>query len=241
MYGELAPWWQLLSAPADYAEEAEYYRQAIVGASAIPPQTLLELGSGGDNNASRLKAHFSITLVDLSPGMLAVSRTLNPECEHVQGDMRSTRLGREFDAVFIHDAISYMSTEDNLRRAIETAFIHCRRGGIALFAPDYTRETFRPLTSHGGHDGQGRGMRYLEWVHDPDPADTSYTVDFAFLLREGDEVRCEYDRHSCGLFRQEDWLRLVGSAGFSPRAVPFEHSEIEPGSSVVFLGIKPGG
>ena len=239
MYTALASWWQLLSAPADYAEEAEYYRQAIVRASAMPPKTLLELGSGGGNNASHLKAHFRITLVDLSPEMLAVSRTLNPECEHVQGDMRSTRLGREFDAVFIHDAISYMNTEDDLSRAIETAFIHCRQGGVALFAPDYTREMFRPLTGHGGHDGEGRGMRYLEWVHDPDPADTSYTVDFAFLLREGDGIRCEYDRHTCGLFRQEDWLRLIGNAGFSPKAIPFEHSEIEPGSSVVFLGIKP--
>jgi len=239
MYTALAPWWQLLSAPADYAEEAESYRKAILGASAIPPETLLELGSGGGNNASHLKAHFRITLVDLSPDMLAISRKLNPECEHIQGDMRSIRLGREFDAVFIHDAISYMSTEDDLRRAIETAFIHCRKGGVALFAPDYTRETFRPLTSHGGHDGEGRGMRYLEWVHDPDPADTSYTVDFAVLLQEGDGIRCEYDRHTCGLFRQEDWLRLIGNAGFSPRVMPFEHSEIEPGSSIVFLGIKP--
>ena len=32
-----------------------------------------------------------------------MSRSINPECEHVQGDMRTLRLGREFDAVFVHD------------------------------------------------------------------------------------------------------------------------------------------
>lgn len=238
IYGDLASWFHLLTSPDDYAEEAEFYRRAIVDASPTPPKTMLELGSGGGNNAAYLKASFAMTLTDISSQMLAVSRTLNPECEHIQGDMRSIRLGRQFDAVFIHDAIVYMTTEDDLKRAIETAFVHCRQGGVALFDPDYTRETFRPTTSHGGHDRDGRALRYLEWVHDPDPRDTTYTTDFALLMREGDDVRCEYDRGICGLFCHQDWLRLIRDAGFSPRAVPFEHSEVEPGSSV-FLGIKP--
>jgi ubiquinone/menaquinone biosynthesis C-methylase UbiE len=58
------------------------------------PATLLELGSGGGNNASHLKAHFSLTLVDLSQGMLDLSRRLNAECEHIQADMKTLRLAR---------------------------------------------------------------------------------------------------------------------------------------------------
>jgi len=239
MYKELASWWHLLSPPEDYAEEAGFYRETIISNCTAQPRTLLELGSGGGNNASHLKANFKITLVDLSPEMLAVSRSLNPECEHIQGDMRSVRLGREFDAVFVQDAIGYMGTENDLGRAIETAFVHCRPGGVALFAPDYTRESFRPTSNHGGHDGEGKAMRYLEWSYDPDPADTTYTVDFAFLLREGEEVRCEYDRHSCGLFGHQDWLRLIENAGFGIRMVPFAHSHIEPGTALIFLGIRP--
>ena len=42
------------------------------------PETLLELGSGGGNNASFLKMRFDMTLVDLSPGMLEVSRAALP-------------------------------------------------------------------------------------------------------------------------------------------------------------------
>jgi hypothetical protein len=37
--------------------------------------------------------------------MLEVSRRLNPDCEHPPGDIRSVRLGRTFDVVFVHDAI----------------------------------------------------------------------------------------------------------------------------------------
>jgi len=133
-----------------------------------------------------------------------------------------------------------MNTEADLQRAIETAFVHCKPGGAALFAPDHIRETFSPSTKYGGHDGKGRSMRYLEWTWNPDPSDSTYVVDFAYLLRDADgEVRCEYDRHVCGLFGRQDWLRMITEAGFQARAIPFEHSKIEPGSCDVFLGVKP--
>jgi SAM-dependent methyltransferase len=241
LYHDLAPWWPLVSAPAEYAEEAAFYRRLLIEACQRRPRTLLELGCGGGGNASHLKAHFRITLVDLSPAMLAVSRALNPECEHIEGDMRTLRLGRLFDAVFVHDAVVHMTTEPDLRRAMETAFVHCRPGGAALFCPDHVRENFRPTTGHGGHDGDLRSLRYLEWVSDPDPTDTTYVVDFAYLLRDEDgSLRVEHDRHLLGLFGRQDWLRLLADVGFEPRVVPFEHSEIEPGTHEVFVGIKTG-
>src|SRR3712207_9249425 len=112
-----------------------------------PAPTLLELGSGGGNNAVHLKAHFAqVTLTDLSPEMLAVSRALNPDCEHLLGDMRTLRLGRAFDVVFVHDAIDYMTTREDLRLALETAAVHCKPDGLGLFVPDYVREAFEPST-----------------------------------------------------------------------------------------------
>jgi ubiquinone/menaquinone biosynthesis C-methylase UbiE len=239
LYVELASWFHLLSAPADYAEEAEFARGLLadsIGASSTPPTTLLELGSGGGNNASHLKAHFKMTLVDLSEGMLDLSRTLNPECEHIQGDMQSVRLERVFDAVLIHDAIMYMTTEGDLRRAIDTACIHCKPGGAALFMPDVIRETFVSLTTHGGHDsvtGDGRAIRYIEWTFDSDPGDTTYTVDFAYLLRERNKaVRAVHDTHVFGVFPRDTWLRLLRDAGFKPRAVA------DPWGREVFINTK---
>lgn len=241
MYGDLAAWFHLITAPADYAEEAAFYRKTLIDACDRPPETLLELGSGGGNNASHLKAHFTMTLVDLSPGMLDVSRTINPELEHIQGDMRSARLDREFDAVFVHDAVEYMTTEDDLRAALETAFVHCRPGGAALFAPDHVRERFQPRTDHGGHDGHdGRALRYLEWTWDPDSADTTYLTNYAYLLRETDgTVRVELDQHVLGIFPRKTWLLLLKRVGFQPRSLPFDHSELEPGATEVFVAKKP--
>ena len=238
LYDRLAAWWPLLSDPAEYAEEAAFYRHVLERSGVEPLESVLELGSGGGNNASHLKRRFFLTLVDASPGMLAVSRTLNPECEHVQGDMRTVRLGREFDAVFVHDAITYMASREDLLRAMETARIHCRPGGVALFVPDETTETWTPYTSHGGHDAEdGRGLRYVEWMWDPDPADTTVVIEFAYLLREADgSVRVEQDRHYGGLFPRDVWLSTMEEAGFiNVEAIRSDPAEVGEDLKV-FLG-----
>ena len=171
--------------------------------------------------------------------MLAVSRGLNPGCEHVLGDMRSLRLGRTFDAVFVHDAVVYMTTESDLSAAIATAFAHTRPGGVALFAPDYTREMFEPGTDHGGHDSpDGRSLRYLEWTHDLEPGASTYEVDYVVLLHEtGKPPRVEADHHVEGLFSEATWLHLLEQVGFSPLLSAAEPG-VEDAEQPVFVGRK---
>jgi len=239
LYNELASWWPLCSAPSDYKEEADIYLRALIGHSPRRPVTVLELGSGGGNNASHLKKHFKMTLVDISPGMLRVSKALNLDCTHVRGDMRTVRLGRQFDAVFIHDAIDYMLTLVQLSEAVQTAFVHCRPGGVALFVPDWTAERFQPSSSHGGHDLGNRGLRYLEWTIDPDPDDNQYSFYMSYLLREGRRVRqVELDEHVCGLFSERDWLKVIRDVGFRAKKLPYEHSSWERHAHVMFMGLK---
>ena len=239
LYSELADWWPLFSSPADYAEEASQYAELLT--AACRPEQVLELGSGGGNNASHLKDRFDLTLVDLSPQMLQVSRALNPECSHRVGDMRSVRLGKLFDAVFIQDAVSYLTTAADLYHAIETAFAHCRPGGASLLAPDWFRESFRPGVSTGGHDEGNRSLRYLEWTYDPDPADTTLETDFAFLLRTGSgPAQVVHDHHTTGLFGREVWLHLCRKAGFQPEIHLVRSAQPEVVEIEVVLCHRPG-
>ncbi len=221
MYDELASWWPLISPLEDYADEAAFFWQVLSNAGLPASPTLLELGCGGGSNAFYLKKRFAqVTLSDLSTQMLAVSRALNPDCEHVEGDMRNLRLGRVFDVVFIHDAICYMTTATDLQQAMETAFVHCKLGGVALLVPDHIRENFAPSTEHGGADGDHRALRYLEWSYDPDDTDTTYTTDFIYVLREGHHpVRIEHEQHIEGLFPRAEWLRLLRGTGFEPETI----------------------
>lgn len=195
--------------------------------------------SGGGNNASHLKKYFKMTLVDISKAMLKVSKKLNPDCEHLQGDMRTFRINKIFDAVFIHDAIMYMTTLDDLKKAVKTANIHCKMNGHLLVVPDFFKETFKPSTKHGGHDSNNRSFRYLEWNIDPDPNDNQFETDFVFMMREGKtKVRVETDHHKCGVFSKDTWLNLFEEYGFKPEIIAIDHSELEPGSYNGILGLK---
>ena len=237
-YGDLAPWWPLISPPGEHAEDAAF--AAGVLAVGGRTETVLELGSGGGHLASHLADRFALTLVDLSEPMLAVSRVLNPAATHHQGDMRDVRLGEQFDAVLINDAIDYMTTEDDLRAAIETAYAHVRPGGIAVLVPDDVAETFEQRTAHGGSDApDGRAARYLKWSWDPDPSDSWTITNYTFVLRDaGGAVETAHETHRLGLFPRDTWLRLLTEAGFKASA----HNELPTGNDhprTWFVGRRP--
>lgn len=215
LYRDLAEWYPVFSSPEDCRLEAARFARTLAKASDRAPRQVLELGSGAGNIASHFKKRFAMTLVDLAPQMLAVSKALNPECEHVNADIRTVRLGRTFDAVFIQDAICHMTTERDLLAVMETAYAHLRPGGVAMFVPDEVRETFAGSTDQGGNDAARGSVRFLQWTSDPDPRDTTYLVDFAIFIRDGHgRTRLVHDRHTYGLFPRAKWRSLLRQAGF---------------------------
>ena len=179
MYGDLAHLWPLMSPPEHYAAEAVHWREALRAHLGSGRHQVLELGVGGGNNLSHLTAEFDATAVDLSDAMLANSRRLNPSVTHHVGDMRSVRLGRTFDAVLIHDAISYLTSEDDLAATFATVATHLRPGGLLVCAPDWFRETFDgPVASVHGPRGSDPELTMFAHHFDPDPSDTTYEVDY---------------------------------------------------------------
>lgn len=243
LYETLVPYYHLLDPLEDHADEGAEFgdvlRRAVPGA-----ESLLELGAGAGHGAHYVKRGFAETvLTDLSAPMLARSKALNPDCVHIAGDMRQLRLDRAFDAVLIHDAITYLTSPEALGEAAATAFAHLRPGGAALLVPDCTVESF--VESHEDYDGDDatRSLRALAWSHDPVPGDGTHVVDFAFLLREkGGEVRAVHDRHHHGLFPEATWHDVLRGAGFQVepvrRPLPEEYRG-GPYTEIMFLCRKP--
>ena len=236
LYDELADWWPLMSAPDDYEEEAAFYAAALAAACARPPRTVLELGSGGGNNASHLK----VAIRDGPGGTVSRHADGQPRAEprmrarsgrHAERAARtSVRRRLRPRRGVLHDVRVGSAAGDRDRlRALRAR----RRGGV--------RAGRDPRNVPAGHRPRWprrrtRGLRYLSWTWDPDPSDTSYLTDYAYLLRMPDgTMRVEHDRHVEGLFARADWLRLLSAAGFEPRSVRFDHSELEPGSYEIFV------
>ncbi len=213
LYDELIDWYRVLTPVTDYEEEAAAYLARLRAKTNGPLNTLLELGSGAGHNAFYFKRSLTCTLTDVSTKMLALSGELNPECAHELGDMRSLRLGLVFDAVFIHDAIVYMSTREDLLAALETASIHLRPGGAIVVAPDDIRETFKEEAQLLEGDDGTRSLQCLQWDVDPDPSDSSYDAHYSLLLRDQDGVRAAHDVHRCGLFSRSEWVACFDRVG----------------------------
>lgn len=226
LYTDLVSLYPLVSKASDYAVDARLIHAVVRSELGPAPRgkknrrTLLELGVGNGHVISHLHRNFAVTAVDLSPEMLEHSRRENPGVPHHVGDMKTLRLGERFDAVLIHDAIHYMLDESDLRAAMTTAREHLKPGGVAIFMPCYVRESFTDFdVSHRMDVTQRELVGYVAQAFDPDPADTTYVLDFMLFTRSADgKLEVHEDRHTLGLFATDTWLRLLAESGLKGEA-----------------------
>lgn len=222
MYDDLADLWPLISRPEEYAREAGYWRDVLRSELGSGRHEILELGVGGGHNLSHLTSDFLATAVDLSEKMLSQCRMLNPDVRLHVGDMRTVRLGKRFKAVLVHDAISYMQTETDLRQVFTTAAEHLEPDGVFVVAPDHFRETFcSPRVEHATYSDGKTELTLIEYQYDPDPNDTMTETLVFYLIRTQEGLRVEQDRHVLGLFPVQTWLDLMQEAGFSVEKLPY--------------------
>jgi len=226
LYGDLAWTWPIISPPEEYVPESEFFGKLIMEHSEHEPKRLLHLGCGGGHNDYTLKQHFEVTGVDLSPSMLALARKLNPDVTYTEGDMRTARLKRTFDAVAILDSVNYMLTASDLRAAFDTAFTHLRPGGVFITIIEQALESFRQnKVQYLARERDGVEIAFIENMYDPDPTDTTYESTFVYLIRQEGNLRIETDRHLGGLFPVDVWYDTLSSVGFAVETVEYEAPE----------------
>ena len=236
MYTDLAGLWPIISPPEDYVAESEFIARMVREHADVAVQSLLHLGCGGGHNDHTLKLHFSVTGVDSSLDMLSLARRLNPEVMYEEGDMRSVRLNRVFDAVCILDSINYMLTEDDLKAAFDTAFVHLRPGGVLLTCVEDARQGFKQNTTRCSvHKTGDTEVTLIENAYDPDSSDTTYESTFIYLVRERGDLKIETDRHLCGLFTMNVWYDNLRMAGFEVRQLSLDEGADERGPIPLLL------
>jgi SAM-dependent methyltransferase len=142
VFGHLARCYDLLYADKDYGREARFVHE-LLQRHAPGARTILELGCGTGAHAVHLvKEGYEIHGVDLSAEML--DRTgerlaqMPPELAagltFSQGDLRTLRLGRTFDAVIaLFHVLSYQTTNHDLQAAFATVKEHLHPGGVFIF------------------------------------------------------------------------------------------------------------
>ncbi len=171
--------------------------------------------------------------------MLTHSRRLNPGVTHHVGDMRSVRIGESFDAAIIHDAIDYMTTEDELRAVFATARAHLRAGGLLILAPDHYTETFTSPSVDDDTNSDGETtLTYVEYSFDLDPTDTTVETTYVFFIIRAGELIVEVRPPHDGAVSARDVGAAAGGSGVrvGARRLPGERGR----DADVAVGVRAG-
>jgi len=143
LFDDYARYYNLLYRDKDYAAEAEYVA-SLIRQFHPSAHSILELGSGTGIHASLLaKKGFAVHGIERSTEMMNNANMLaeSHKKAHVEssiafteGDIRSIRLPRFFDAVIaLFHVISYQTTNEDVISAFETARHHLSKDGIFIF------------------------------------------------------------------------------------------------------------
>jgi SAM-dependent methyltransferase len=236
LYGELSELWRYVSPPENYVEEVATFVTRFRRHGVPDGGRVLHLGSGGGSIDYHLKQTYAVTGVDVSQEMLAYARRINPEVVYLEGDIRTVRLGKTFDAVLLHDAISYMTSIEELEMAYRTASAHLEVAGVMVTLPEELRTRLANNAPEVSTESDGsKTVTMIEVVHDEDPSDHQFENTFVFLIREASDLRVEVDRHINGVFELEEFTGAMQSAGFETFVEDWELSDWTPGQEMPLI------
>lgn len=176
--------------------------------------TLLEVGCGTGQFLVRLRNTFTVEGLDISSEMLDVARRRVPGVTLHVGDMRTFRLEREFDAVVcLFSSIGYMTTSEDLGRALENMASHLATGGVLIVDPWFTPDGMIPGYLGANLERRDQGHVVARLSHSRIDGRRS-VMDMHHLVGDADSgVRYYVERHEMGLFTDEEYARLFAELG----------------------------
>ncbi len=213
-YNQLAWTEDFLADPEDYEQEVAHYVDLVREHASLPVHTLLHLGCGAGGQDHFFKRAFSVTGVDLSIGMLDKARAKNPEIEYIEGDMRTVRLDRQFDAVVIPDSIDYIATMGGLQQVIHTAALHLRPGGVLLVVCSTAEQYRNNNFVYSGEKGDVHVTLFENNFASPYKPQT-HEITLFYLIRRHGELKTYSEHIIAGLFAQASWEAVFKEAGLT--------------------------
>jgi SAM-dependent methyltransferase len=218
-----------LYADKDYDAECDLL-ESIFHDAGRSVRAVLDLGCGTGAHAVRLAARgYEVTGVDLSEGMLSRARSradaVGAAVELVQGDVRTVRLHRRFDAVVCMFAVlGYQTTDQDVLATLRTVREHLTSGGVFVFDVWYgpAVEAIGPSErAKVASTGDGELERQGSGILQPDAH--LCTVHYRLIdRRPGVPDKVTDEVHRMRYFFPDELQRSLADAGLSLRALaPF--------------------
>jgi SAM-dependent methyltransferase len=221
--------YDLLYGDKDYDAEVDMIER-VVARYREAARSFIDFGCGTGQHSMRLAQRgYSVTGVDRSADMLSVAREKASVLAHgvarlefIEGDVRTSRLGRTVDVVLMMFAVlGYQLTNTDVRAALATARAHLEPGGLFIADVWYgpavltTRPSDRTKTVETEH---GRVVRsaHAELDTFAHRADVTYHIQH---LERGHVIAEFSETHQMRYFFPQELALLLEAAGFTMLAL----------------------
>jgi SAM-dependent methyltransferase len=202
----------------DYAAEAAVVGEIIQGHN-NGAATLLDVACGTGAHLRHLRSRYEVVGLDLDPGMLEQAGEALPGVTLVQGDMRSFRLARRFDAVVcLFSSIGYMRSVQELDAAVGNMAAHLSASGVLVIdgwiRPDAWID---PGTVHA-EAARGDGVAAARVGKSRREGNKTY-LELHHLVGTLDGIEYLVDHHELTLFTDDQYQDAFRRSGLSVQRV----------------------
>lgn len=184
---------------------------------------ILELGCGSGNLAPYfLNAGYDYVGMDIAKAMLKIARSEVASARFVHGDMRRFSFARKFDAVLIGGrSFTYMTTNDEVRCALECISNVLKPGGILIFDNFDAEFIFTNLPRQTEENIESTGTRFVRRSETFANFKHGWTWNWnaVYVVDNGKTKRTTfYDRSVLRAFTRDELRLFLTLAGFTPIA-----------------------
>jgi SAM-dependent methyltransferase len=207
----------------EYGAEVDLLQRIFHGYAAGQVQHILDLGCGTGNHSLRLAARgYEVTGIDMSPSMLDIARrkarTDGLAVSLIQGDIRTIRLARRFDAVLMMFAVlGYQTEEADVRAALRTARHHLVPGGLLVCDVWYGPAVISQKPSDRVREiptEHGKILRHSSGVLEPQRNLCHVRIRLQEVRGDGG-ARETVEEHTMRFFFPEELAAFLEQSGFS--------------------------
>ena len=150
MYGEMAQYYDRIYSFKDYAVETEKLIGWIEAHRLSNGRRLLDVACGTGRHLEFLSQSFYAEGLDFSAELLKLAQKRNPGLTFHCADMRTFDRPSSYDVITcLFSSIGYMTTIEDLKKAVANMAGHLVPGGVLIIEPWLTPDVWKPGTVHG--------------------------------------------------------------------------------------------
>jgi len=196
----------------DYRSESQRLLQLVRRHKRSNGRDLLDVPCGTGGHLKYLKAWFDVEGLDINRKMVTMARKRNLGVKFHCGNMLSFKLPKRFDVITcLFSAIGYMTTVEELRRAVLNMSLHLKSGGVLTVEPSIAPRDFKNRSLHAVLVNQPKLK--LARIGRSSRQGRTAIINFHYLKATPKTTRYFSETVRLGLFTHSEYLASFRAAG----------------------------